>query len=179
MKETNQIYRVQKNGNRYVLVTPSGEPVGTLGVNTGARKRAFNEEKALRLYITKNGREQYRQVPMDVFNMLVAPLHTEDGSKPVEPGDTRTEVQNFIHTESVKLKPRELVITDLKWRYLVRSAVRGKNIMMLGHAGTGKTQAALSLQRALNQTTTHTETVTRERYEEMKRDGRYEILKVY
>lgn len=150
MKETNQIYRVQKNGNRYVLVNPSGQPVGTLGVNTGARKRAFNEETALRVYITKTGREQYRQVPMDVFNMLVAPLHTENGSKPVEPGQTRNEVKNFIHTESVKLKPRELVITDLKWRYLVRSAVRGKNIMMLGHAGTGKTMAARILTKALD-----------------------------
>jgi MoxR-like ATPase len=150
MKKTNEIYRVQKNGNRYVLATPSGQSIGTLGVNTGARKRAYEEENALQVFLTKNGRKQFRQVPMDVFNMLVAPLHVEDGSKPVEAGETRSEVTNFIHKESLQLKPRELVISELKWRYLVRSAVRGKNIMMLGHAGTGKTMAAKALTQALD-----------------------------
>lgn len=179
MKETNRIYRVQKNGNRYVLVDTNESVVGTLGVNTAARKRAYDEENALRVYITKTGREQFRQVPMEQFNMITAPLSTESGVKPVEEPQTREEVQTFIHSESVQLKPRELVISDLKWRYLVRSAVRGKNIMMLGHAGTGKTQAAMALQRALNVSEKRTETVTRERYEEMLRDGRYEILNVY
>jgi len=150
MKETNEIYKIQKNGNRYVMVDTTGNVVGANGVNTGARKRAYNEENALRVYVTKTGRKQYRQVPMDVFNMLVAPLHTESGQKPAESGTTREEVQSFIHNESVRLKPRELVITDLKWRYLVRSAVRGKNIMMLGHAGTGKTMAAKALTQALD-----------------------------
>jgi nitric oxide reductase NorQ protein len=36
-------------------------------------------------------------------------------------------------------------MTDIKWKYLVRSAVRGKNIMMVGPAGCGKTEAAKAL----------------------------------
>jgi nitric oxide reductase NorQ protein len=36
-------------------------------------------------------------------------------------------------------------MSDIKWKYLIRSAVRGKNIMMVGPAGCGKTQAAKSL----------------------------------
>ena len=36
---------------------------------------------------------------------------------------------NFIH-DSYKLKPQGLVMKELKWKYLVRSAVRGKNILM-------------------------------------------------
>lgn len=150
MKETNEIYRIQKNGNRFVMVNTNDEVVGTQGVNTGARKRAYEEENALRVYITKTGRKQYRQVPMEQFNMLVAPLSTESGIKPVEDSGTREDVQSFIHTTSLQLKPRELVISDLKWRYLVRSAVRGKNIMMLGHAGSGKTMAAKALAKALD-----------------------------
>ena len=56
--------------------------------------------------------------------------------------------KDFIH-KSVALRPKELFISDLKWKYLVRSAVRGKNIMMTGPAGTGKTMAVKYLVDAL------------------------------
>jgi MoxR-like ATPase len=49
-----------------------------------------------------------------------------------------------------KIKPANLEMSDIKWKYLVRSAVRGKNIMMVGPAGCGKTQAAKELPKATN-----------------------------
>jgi MoxR-like ATPase len=49
-----------------------------------------------------------------------------------------------------KIKPSNLEMSDIKWKYLVRSAVRGKNIMMVGPAGCGKTQAAKELPKATN-----------------------------
>ena len=58
------------------------------------------------------------------------------------------EVLNYIHS-SYSLKPVGLVMNELKWKYLVRSAVRGKNIMMTGPSGCGKTLAAKSLVNAL------------------------------
>lgn len=48
------------------------------------------------------------------------------------------------------IKPDTLEMSDVKWKYLVRSTVRGKNIMMVGPAGCGKTQAAKSLPEATN-----------------------------
>jgi len=48
------------------------------------------------------------------------------------------------------IKPKDLEMSDIKWKYLVRSAVRGKNIMMVGPAGCGKTQAAKALPEATN-----------------------------
>jgi nitric oxide reductase NorQ protein len=51
-------------------------------------------------------------------------------------------VLNFIHSEAVGLKPKMLFMPELKWKYLIRNILRGKNIMMTGAAGCGKTMAA-------------------------------------
>ena len=63
--------------------------------------------------------------------------------------DDHKAVLNFIHT-SYKLKPEGLIMNEIKWKYLIRSAARGKNIMMTGPAGCGKTMAAKSLVDALD-----------------------------
>jgi MoxR-like ATPase len=44
--------------------------------------------------------------------------------------------------KSSKLKPDSLIMDDLKWKYMVRSAARSKNILLLGPTGCGKTLAA-------------------------------------
>ena len=49
---------------------------------------------------------------------------------------------------SHEIKPKDLEMSDIKWKYLIRSAVRGKNILMVGPSGCGKTQAAKSLPEA-------------------------------
>jgi len=53
-------------------------------------------------------------------------------------------------SKAADIKPADLEMSDIKWKYLVRSAVRGKNIMMVGPAGCGKTQAAKALPEATN-----------------------------
>ena len=58
-------------------------------------------------------------------------------------------ILSLIHNAH-KIKPASLEMSDIKWKYLVRSAVRGKNIMMVGPAGCGKTQAAKELPKATN-----------------------------
>jgi MoxR-like ATPase len=55
----------------------------------------------------------------------------------------------FINNAAA-IKPDNLEMLDTKWKYLVRSAVRGKNIMMVGPAGCGKTMAAKALPVATN-----------------------------
>lgn len=58
------------------------------------------------------------------------------------------ELVNMIHT-STNLRPKKLVLSDIKWKYLVRSVMRGKNLMMTGPTGCGKTLAATSVANAL------------------------------
>ena len=52
-----------------------------------------------------------------------------------------SDVLNFIHEKSEGLKPKMLFMKSLKWKYLVRNILRGKNIMMTVSAGCGKTMA--------------------------------------
>jgi MoxR-like ATPase len=53
-----------------------------------------------------------------------------------------------IMTFSISKKPDDLIISDLKWKYLNRSVVRGKNILMTGPTGCGKTQSIIALAKA-------------------------------
>lgn len=59
------------------------------------------------------------------------------------------DVLNFIHNEAEGLKPKMLFMNSLKWKYLVRNIIRGKNIMMTGPAGCGKTMAAKAAANSL------------------------------
>jgi MoxR-like ATPase len=145
-----EVYKVEAFGNSFKLIDSKGTKVGTLGIGTGTRKSALNEGVALQAYIQKNGKKVYRKVGMDVYNNLVAPMNTQEGGVQFEDKSDHTAIKDFIHQGSVNLKPQELVMTDLKWKYLIRSAVRAKNIMMTGPAGCGKTMAAKALVTALD-----------------------------
>ena len=74
---------------------------------------------------------------LEAFKMNVTPTPTEAVAKPLEEN-----FMNFVHSEAKDLKPQMLFMSELKWKYLVRNILRGKNIMMTGPAGCGKTMAA-------------------------------------
>ena len=146
----NEVYKVEAFGNTFKLIDTNGTKVGTMGIGTPTRKKAYESGKALQAYINKNGKKTYRQVDMNVYNSLVMPMNTDNGGVQYEEKTDHTAIKDFIHNGSVGLKPTELVMTELKWKYLIRSAVRAKNIMMTGPAGCGKTMAAKSLVKALD-----------------------------
>ena len=146
----NEVYKVETFGNSFKLIDANGTKVGTLGVTTSTRKGAYNEGKALQAYINKNGKKTFRKVDMDVYNSLVIPMNTDGGGVQFEDKTDHTAIKDFIHKGSVNLKPTDLVMKELKWKYLIRSAVRAKNIMMTGPAGCGKTMAAKALVNALD-----------------------------
>lgn len=59
------------------------------------------------------------------------------------------EVKSFL-VNCVNLKPSTLVMDELKWKYMVRSVMRGKNILIVGPTGCGKTLAAKTVASSLN-----------------------------
>lgn len=145
----NEVYKVEQFGNTFKLIDIQGNKVGANGISTSTRKGAFGEGKALQAFVNKSGKKTFRKVDMSIYNSLVVPMNTQDGGVQFENNFDHQAIKDFIHQSSVGLKPRELVMTDLKWKYLIRSAVRAKNIMMTGPAGCGKTMAAKALVKGL------------------------------
>ncbi len=146
---SNEVYKVEKFGSTFKMIDTNGNKVGTLGTSL-TRKQAFEEGKAVQAYVDKSGKKTYRKVSMEVYNNLVVPMNTQNGGVQSEESQDHSVIKDFIHKSSIALKPREMVMTDLKWKYLIRSAVRAKNIMMTGPAGCGKTMAAKALVKSLN-----------------------------
>ena len=139
----NVVVRIEKSGNRFNAWDADGNKY-TSQISIGARKKAYENNTALEQRVNKSGKTYWWGVPMSEFEVNTI----TDNTGNVEVQQEHNEVLNYIHT-SYNLKPKGLVMKDLKWKYLVRSAVRGKNIMMTGPAGCGKTLAAKSLVNAL------------------------------
>ena len=142
------VVKVINQNGKYIAVDANGKD-WTSSVGYGGRKRACEQGMALERRVNKNGENYWWKVPMAEFNSQEVQVN-----QPVEPVSVdipseHAEVMNFIHS-SYNLKPRGLMMKELKWKYLVRSAVRGKNIMMTGAAGCGKTMAAKALVNSLD-----------------------------
>ena len=93
----------------------------------------------------ETGPNVYKNTDWDGLNSLKVEVKPSNVELPVE----QLELMEFIKT-SKDLKPKELFLSETKWKFLVRSAMRGKNIMMTGPAGCGKTMAAKTLTNSLN-----------------------------
>ena len=141
VQQPTDVVKCEWSGNRANAWDTDGNK-RTSEITVGARQKAADGNYLLGRFQMKNGKFQWRRWDGEISS------NTTDLSSVEVPTD-HAEVLNFIHT-SYSLKPRMLMMSELKWKYLVRSGVRGKNIMMTGPAGCGKTMAAKSLVNSLD-----------------------------
>ena len=135
------VVRCEWSGNRANAWDTDGNK-RTSEITVGARQKAADGGYLLGRFTNKAGKLYWKRWDGEITT-------PETHSPSVDVPTDHAEVLNFIHT-SYSLKPRNLMMSELKWKYLVRSGVRGKNIMMTGPAGCGKTMAAKSLVNSLD-----------------------------
>ena len=136
------VVKIEKSGNRYNAWDTDGNK-RTSEITSGCRKNAYNGGYLLgRFPANTNSGFAWRKWEGEITPPVVE-------NSVVDVPTDHAEILNFIHN-SYSLKPKMLMMSELKWKYLVRSGVRGKNIMMTGPAGCGKTMAAKSLVNSLD-----------------------------
>ena len=141
------VVKIEQSGNRYNAWDTDGVK-RTSEITSGCRKRSFEGNYLLGRFPSSSSNSGYAWRKYDGGEVLQTASPVEEISSVDIPSD-HAEVLNFIHS-SYGLKPQGLMMSELKWKYLIRSAVRGKNIMMTGPAGCGKTMAAKALVNSLD-----------------------------
>ncbi len=138
-------YKVERfSTSKSIVVDVNGKQVKKVPGTLYSQMKAKVLNNGNALYF--NG-DNWKQVPMKDYQ-----AEADKNAAPITSDQLPEEhvaVMNMIHS-SYKLKPRGLKMNELKWKYLIRSGVRGKNIMMTGPAGCGKTMAAKALVNALD-----------------------------
>ena len=91
----------------------------------------------------ENGSGKWRQIePTIVKNQPTA--------KEVETAKSEADnVMAFLNT-CVEKRPASLFCQDLTWKFICRSVMRGRNILLTGPTGTGKSQTAIAVAKSMD-----------------------------
>ena len=114
----------------------AGDNYPTIWKNTA--QKAFDDDMS---FVLENGK--WSKIDNKTIDRMI-----NEANVPVDVPVEQVELMQFIQ-KSPELRPEVMKMTDIKWKYLMRCAMRGKNIMMTGPAGCGKTMAAKSVVNAL------------------------------
>lgn len=158
---TNQSLRAKFPDGTIITITPQGRTLVARRTDNGEdvtdiirrhiRYKAHENGKSLQVRHTKTGGIQYRQVAaVNSVSSVSAPTPEDVDVSSITDASTEwaaltdNEIRTFV-SQSMSHKPEELVISEINWKYLMRSALRGKNVLMTGPSGCGKTMAAYAV----------------------------------
>jgi len=135
-KEDGATLRAQDSKGNMIPFNQAGDNYPTIWKNTA--QKAWEEGMS---FVLENGK--WSKVATKIVDRMIV-----EANAPVDVPEEQLELMSFIQ-KSPELRPEVMKMTDIKWKYLMRCAMRGKNIMMTGPAGCGKTMAAKSVVNAL------------------------------
>jgi len=142
--------KIEKKNGYFIAVDQSGtEYTKSDGPRQIMMQLAYENNQVL-----YQAGEKWRRRAMDSSEVKIAvAAKSSDTTEPVnagiiDPTKLPEDIMKFIH-DAPKFRPKTIIVTDLKWKFLIRSIVRGKNVMMTGPAGSGKTQTAIAAAKAL------------------------------
>lgn len=140
----------QSNNGRYSVLDTDGNDV----------MKQLKDKKGLTYYLIRNAVNSAAALSFNgtKWNLVESSLYfqhtqshpTNEVQQPEEVSDETKEIRNFIHKKSYSMKPDELLVSELKWKYAVRSVIRSQNVLMVGPTGSGKTMMVKWLAQALD-----------------------------
>lgn len=135
------LVRVDKHGDKYKAILIDGTEVTKNFANYQLRN-AVKDGMALKYSETKDGAKQWRQVAIAEFT---------EKAQGVMSTDTNADHNKLIGflKNAAAVRPSSYKMDDLKWRFALRTVLRGKNMMVTGPKGTGKTVLAFTLRDVL------------------------------
>ena len=128
--------KAQDSKGNIIPFNQAGKDYPTIWKNTA--QKAFDDDMSFVLV-----RGKWSKIDNKTIDRMI-----NEANAPVDVPEEQLELMSFIQ-KSPELRPEVMKMTDIKWKYLMRCAMRGKNIMMTGPAGCGKTMAAKSVVNAL------------------------------
>jgi len=143
MKKKFEYLVVELKNGKYILTDASGKIRSDILVRDIMCQHCIDNNQCIQ-YDIETGRSYRKDISM--YCDFQPKEEEVEASNKIEADP----ILDFIHNKAVDLRPKTLVMPDLKWKYLIRSAMRGKNIMMTGASGCGKTMAAKKLVEALD-----------------------------
>mgnify|MGYP001207742235 CR=1 FL=1 len=140
----NQISKTHLNRNDIVKVLPTFNEF-TLDRYFGQNEKSTPKEEVITVEIPK----EENIIPAILDLQKTSSMDKVSNVTPIDVDTTDTvKIIETIHSAE-KIKPPFLKMTDLKWKLLIRAVLRGKNIMMTGPSGEGKTLAVHAVKAAL------------------------------